>query len=145
MLNFFKKCAVRDELRTRYNGTPITDNQWFDVELVSKLIADMANGKAPGLDELTSEHVKYSHPIVVSILTKLFNMFISHGHIPASFGRSYTVQYLNVMVLDVLCLSVTSGESLSVRLCQKYLRRVSWTGFRCIFKRLTINLDLKNI
>ena len=47
----------------------------FDVELISKLVDDMAMGKASGLDDLASEHIKYSHPIVISILNKLFNLF----------------------------------------------------------------------
>jgi len=51
----------------------------------------MDNGKAAGLEDLTSEHLKFSHPIVVCILTKLFNSFIINGHIPESFGESYTV------------------------------------------------------
>ena len=36
----------------------------------------MKNGKAAGLDELTCEHLKYSHPIII---------------VPESFGRSYMV------------------------------------------------------
>jgi len=48
----------------------------------------MDNGKAAGLDDLTSEHLMFSHPIVVCILTKLFNSFIINGHIPKSFGES---------------------------------------------------------
>ena len=51
----------------------------------------MANGKAAGLDQLSSEHLKYSHPVVVCILTKLFNLFLCYSHIPSSFGCSYTV------------------------------------------------------
>ena len=51
----------------------------------------MANGKAAGLDQLSSEHLKYRHPVVVCILTKLFNLFLCYSHIPSSFGCSYTV------------------------------------------------------
>ena len=51
----------------------------------------MANGKAAGLDQLSSEHLKYSHPMVVCILTTLFNLFLCYSHIPSSFGCSYTV------------------------------------------------------
>ena len=79
------------DLRADYCGSPITDDQLFDVELVGNLISSMKNGKAAGLDELTCEHLKFSHPIVACILTKLFNLFVSVGHIPASFGASYTV------------------------------------------------------
>ena len=51
----------------------------------------MANDKAAGLDELSVEHVKYCHPIIVCILSKLFNLFVTTGHIPEDFGASYTV------------------------------------------------------
>jgi hypothetical protein len=80
-----------EELREQYTGSPIARSQLFDVELISNLINKMDNGKAAGLDNLTSEHLKFSHPIVVCILTNLFNLFISNGHIPIGFGESYTV------------------------------------------------------
>ena len=93
--------ALRNqELREKYNdrrsnycGTPITvsDNQFVDVELLCKLIDTLSNGKAAGLDELSSEHLKFCHPVVICILSKLFNFFITTGHIPDSFGASYTV------------------------------------------------------
>jgi Reverse transcriptase (RNA-dependent DNA polymerase) len=51
----------------------------------------MANGKAGGLDELSIEHFKHAHPIIVCILKGLFNLFVSVGHIPCDFGASYTV------------------------------------------------------
>ena len=51
----------------------------------------MSNGKAVGLDELTCEHLKFCHPFIVNILVKIFNVFISTGHIPVCFGASYTV------------------------------------------------------
>lgn len=80
-----------DELRFNYNGTPIREDQAFDVELISNLIEDMKKGKAAGLDGLTSEHLKYSHPILAVVICKLFNLFVSHSHIPEIFGLSYTV------------------------------------------------------
>jgi len=58
---------------------------------VSRLINNLKRGKAASLDELTSEHLQFSHYIVVSILVKLFNLFIFTGHIPISLGASYTV------------------------------------------------------
>ena len=79
------------EIREQYCGSIVTQDCVFDIELVSTLICSMKNGKAAGLDELSCEHFKYCHPIVVCILTKLFNLFISSGHIPSSFCNSYTV------------------------------------------------------
>ena len=51
----------------------------------------MDNGKAAGLENITSEHLMFGHPIVVCILTKLIYLFLTNGHIPESFGESYTV------------------------------------------------------
>ena len=44
-----------------------------------------------GLDGLACEHLKYSHPIIVTILCKLFNLFLANSRVPESFGKSYTV------------------------------------------------------
>jgi len=51
----------------------------------------MDNGEEAGLNDLTSKHQTFSLPIVVCILTKLFNLCIINGHIPESFRESYTV------------------------------------------------------
>jgi len=40
---------------------------------------------------MSVEHLIYCHPVVVILLCKLFNFFVSSGHIPASFAASYTV------------------------------------------------------
>ena len=53
------------------------------VELRQRVVIDA------GLDELTCKHLKYSHPIIIVILCKLFNLFVVNGHVPESFGRSY--------------------------------------------------------
>ena len=43
------------------------------------------------MDGLTFEHVKYSHPILLTVLCKLFNLCLISGRIPTGFGSSYTV------------------------------------------------------
>lgn len=78
-------------LRKDYSGYPLTNENLFDVELVSKVITDLKRGKAAGLDLLSAEHLQYCHPILPTILTKLFNLMLLCGHVPKSFGRSYTV------------------------------------------------------
>ena len=62
----------------------------FDAELVETVIAKMKRGKAAGLDGITAEHLQYSHPLLVCVLSKLFNGVVKLGHVPASFGQSYT-------------------------------------------------------
>ena len=101
---YFESCCMpfnnkrNDELQAQYNerradyvGCPINNNQQIDVELLSNLIASMKKGKAAGLDELSCEHLMYCHPIIVIILSRLFNLFIELGHVPQGFGASYTV------------------------------------------------------
>ena len=62
----------------------------FDVGLLSNLAMEMGNGKAAALDGLSSEHVKNSHPIIFTILCKLFNQCLLNGWIPPAFSVSYT-------------------------------------------------------
>jgi hypothetical protein len=99
--------------RALYNGSPITEAHFFDVECVSKLVSKMKNGRAAGLDELTAEHLKFSHPIIISILSRLFNLFVAIGHIPASFGMSYTVPVPKVDV-RTRALSVNDFRGISI-------------------------------
>ena len=47
--------------------------------------------KAPGLDELTAEYLKYAHPAIALVLTKLFNLMLKCDIVPDSVGRSYSV------------------------------------------------------
>jgi len=77
--------------RINYCGTALTDASLFDCELVGNVIAELKRGKAAGLDNLSAEHLINSHPIVISLLTRLFNLMLLCGHVPSSFGRSYTI------------------------------------------------------
>ena len=82
-------------MRTKYVGLPYSDDHAFDVELVDKIITELKKNKAAGLDYLTAEHLQFSHPIVVSVMCKIFNIMMSYGYVPASFGRSYTIPLPN--------------------------------------------------
>ena len=88
--------------RSRYNEALLLSNkcETFSVGTIADLLAKMKNGKAAGLDEISCEHLKYSHPIVISILCKLFNLFVVYEHIPDSFGRSYTVPVPKINVYN---------------------------------------------
>ena len=80
--------------RSTYNGAPLDEHYRFDVELVEQMLAKMKRGKAAGLDGLTVEHLTHSHPILLLILAKLFNICLSAGYVPNLFGLSYTVPLL---------------------------------------------------
>ena len=79
------------DLRSAYVGSPLTQDMLFNIELVHSSITSSSNGKARGLDELTAEHLKYAHPAIELVLTKLFNLMLKCRIVPDSFGRSYSV------------------------------------------------------
>ena len=58
------------------------------------MFSKIKRGKTAGLDELTIEHLVNSHPVLVAILTKLFNIIVSATHVPRGFRSSYTVPLL---------------------------------------------------
>ena len=90
--------ARNEELKAKYDSLKeyhfvglTDDDRVFDVALISKLVSNLKNGRAPGLDDISAEHLKFSHPIVIIILSKLFNLFLTYSHIPLAFGLTYTV------------------------------------------------------
>jgi len=75
--------------RKDYVGDPLTDTYIFDAELVEAVCCKMKLGKAAGLDELTVEHIINSHPVLISILARLFTLIIFVSHVPYKFRLSY--------------------------------------------------------
>ena len=63
----------------------------FDIYLVDKAITELKYGKAMGVDGLCSEHIKHSHPIVTSVLLRLFNLMLSVRYVPNEFGVGLTI------------------------------------------------------
>jgi hypothetical protein len=71
----------------------IVNSDWLiSVEDVDKTVFDkMKRGKAAGMDNLSLEHVVYSHPSLIVHLSNLFNLMIKHGHVPDQFGLGIVV------------------------------------------------------
>ena len=66
----------------------------LDVESVNTCLAQMAKGKAPGVDGVQVEHLIYAHPIVIVLLCVLFNVMLTHGIVPTLFSSSIIVPIL---------------------------------------------------
>jgi hypothetical protein len=66
------------------------DIPFVSVELVSRIVDSIALNKAPGLDGIVIEHLKFAHPSAIIIMTKLFNLFLSLGMVPDNFGLGVT-------------------------------------------------------
>ena len=82
-------------MKTSYNRKfDINRYLMSDIEVV-ELIKTLKKGKAPGLDNLTTDHLsnaqKIAHPIVAQLLTKLFNLMLIYEYVPNSFGRGILI------------------------------------------------------
>ena len=98
--------ALKDEysnLRENYYGLPISDINPFDTELVSKVIADLKNGRAADIAGLTSAHLQFSYPVLPMVLSKLFNIIFQCHCVPSGFKSSYIVPVPKVF--SIVCLT----------------------------------------
>ena len=66
-------------------------------------------GKAADLDGITIVHLYYSSGILPCILSKLFNLCMTAGHVPLSFDKSYTVPILKNKN-SIHCKSITVDD-----------------------------------
>ncbi len=101
--HFYEACSANsvqrsDDLRQEYLRTKtsyICNDNLIDCllsqEQVERSIEMLKGGKSPGADSLSGEHIKHAHPILASLLTKLFNCFILLEVVPGAFGISTLV------------------------------------------------------
>jgi len=66
-------------------------NYVFNVDDVDKAVSELKRGKAASLDGLTAEHIQACHPIIISILVKLFNMMLLFEYVPDAFGNGLSI------------------------------------------------------
>jgi hypothetical protein len=66
----------------------------ISAEIVSVAVLKINKGKAPGCDGIMLEHLLHCHPIIYSLLAKLFNRMLCTGHVPSDFGRGILVPLL---------------------------------------------------
>ena len=101
--------SVYDEMRSNYCGLPFINDYVIDTELVESVINKLDRGKAAGLDGVAAEHLQYSHPLLPVVLSKLFNLMLQAGHVPADFAKSYTVPILKGQC-TALCKSINAND-----------------------------------
>ena len=64
----------------------------LSVEDVDKVIFQhMKHGKEAGYDNLTLEHLTFSHPSIVYHLCRLFNVCLKHSYVPDEFGQGIII------------------------------------------------------
>ena len=84
--------SLKTKFQTQYdqyrNHPPI---QFCDVGLVDHCVRNLKQGKAAGHDELTVEHLLYAHPVLLILLSLLYNMIILRGTVPTNFGKGIII------------------------------------------------------
>ena len=109
-MNFFKNVcqpnnsAVHDvheaEFYKAFKCNNFCERIQLDFELTEIALSKLKCGKAAGIDGITTEHLLYAHPMLVSCLHKLFNLLISNGYVPDSFSTGVMIPLLKSNDLD---------------------------------------------
>ena len=75
----------------RYSGSPYTTKYNMTVQLIELSLNKMKIGKSPGFDNITTEHVMHSHPVIFSLLVKLFNSMLITSYVHQDCGKGITI------------------------------------------------------
>ena len=59
-----------------YSGDYLTSDDFFTVEQINKAVVDLKVGKAAGYDGIMAEHLLYSHPSALILITYLCNLIL---------------------------------------------------------------------
>ena len=75
-----------------YSGHSFSTTKFnINAEIVGLSMSKLDVGKSPGCDGLTTEHLINCHPVIFTMLAKLFNMFIIFSNVPPDIRRSITI------------------------------------------------------
>lgn len=66
----------------------------FDINEVAKVISNLPNGKAGGMDEIVYEHLKYGESAIAKFLTELFNTVRVSEIVPTNWGVGRVISIL---------------------------------------------------
>jgi len=86
------------EARTKFNNDRINTSMYnrsvfslCSINLDKKVVSQFRRNKAASLDGLTAEHILHSHPVVLSVITRLINLIVKYEYVPDAFGHSITI------------------------------------------------------
>ena len=82
LLNSSKSCQASHQRNTI---TVTEDRIWLTSHEITDAINKLKKDKSPGRDNITGEHIQYSHPKLSVMLTLMFNSMIQHGYVPEAF------------------------------------------------------------
>ena len=77
--------ACRSETLHLLRNLPDVEPDLISTDEIESVIFSLPRGKAAGPDNLSNEHLIFSHPLTANILKVIFNSILLSGHIPTSF------------------------------------------------------------
>jgi len=83
------------------------------VDDITSCINSLKRGKASGFDDLSNEHIIFSHPILTNLLMHLFNAMIYFGYVPDAFGTGVIIPLLKNSESDASNVDNYRGITLS--------------------------------
>ena len=99
------------------------------METIDNVIRNrMKSGKAAGYDNLTPDHILYSHPILVTHLRNIFNLMLKHSYVPDEFGKRVIVPLVKDKRGDLFSVLAIIEVLRSALLYQKSLSCVCLTS-----------------
>ena len=66
----------------------------LSVELIDRCLSKLKMGKAPGPDDMSTEHLRYAHPLLIMHLKSLFRLILKHSYVPEMFGSGVPIPLL---------------------------------------------------
>ena len=66
----------------------------LSVELIDQCLSKLKMGKAPGPDDMSTEHLRYAHPLLIMHLKSLFRLILKHSYVPEMFGSGVSIPLL---------------------------------------------------
>ena len=80
----------------------------------------MELNKACGFDNLSAEHIKYAHPSLIVILTKLFNILMLMGIVPDDLGLVITKSIPTFKDVKQIAMWMIFVGLLFVQFCRRF-------------------------
>src|SRR5580692_388202 len=75
-----------------YNSDILTHvDSLLSAEDIHRALTRLHTGKSPGHDQIMTEHVVHCHPVIYTLLAKLFNLMIASGFVPNDFGMGVLI------------------------------------------------------
>ena len=110
---------------------------------IEDIIKDLACNKSPGLDGISSEHIKFAGQQLPVLLSILMSAVLVHGYVPKSMLKSVIFPIIK-KPKNVSVTKITTDLYAYIMYLQKWLKRYCIVGWRIISNLRIINLGSSN-